>query len=330
MRSQILLRAGAVVASVAVVVGVSGDGSASVRSADPPSVPFNVQARAKGDLGADVLWAHPTTNHGSEVTSFTITASPGGVSTTVPADAERAHVDGLTAGVATSFTVVATSAAGDSKASAASNDVVPAHLPMVPAQVTAEARHDATVAVSWRPGVPDWDPAAEQALVTGYEITATPVNGVGVGDGPRVGAAAPPGATSALVEGVRRGVEYALTIRAVNRVGESGDSAPVQVTVPSTIPGRVPGAVGAMVVGSRPHHRSIVSVWWYVPEDGGASIMRYVVTIKTNRTSVVKRVSGAKHQARLVLGPGKYLFRVAAVNVNGKGRASTRKVLRVP
>ena len=72
---------------------------------------------------ASVAFTAPANNGGTAITSYTATASPGGFTKT--GATSPLVVTGLTAGTSYTFTVIATNAAGNSVASAASNPVTP-------------------------------------------------------------------------------------------------------------------------------------------------------------------------------------------------------------
>jgi hypothetical protein len=92
--------------------------------ASPPSAPRSVQAVA-GDGSAVVTWKAPTSDGGSAVYQYTITASPGGRTASAGLGATSATVDGLQNGTAYRFTVTATNAAGTSAPSSPSAAVTP-------------------------------------------------------------------------------------------------------------------------------------------------------------------------------------------------------------
>jgi len=79
----------------------------------------------KGVQYTTVSYTAPAVNGGSAITSYTVTSSPGGISTTTTSTT-GAIVTGLTNGTAYTFTVTATNAIGTSAASSASNSVTPA------------------------------------------------------------------------------------------------------------------------------------------------------------------------------------------------------------
>lgn len=157
-------------------------------------------------------WAAPNDN-GSPITSYTVVASPGGASATVPAPLTSASVGGLQEGTSYTFTVVATNDVGDSGPSAPSNALTVAQSPSAPTNVTAVAR-DGAAAVSWNASDPNG------ASVT-YTVTASPG-----------GASRSTMATSTVVDGLTNGVEYTFTVQAFNSAGASASSAPSNPVTP--------------------------------------------------------------------------------------------------
>ncbi len=94
----------------------------------PPTAPQLAVATA-GNAAAQVAWSAPASNGGLPITGYTVTALLNGVtnvgSVSVPASQTGVNFTGLTNGSLYSFTVVATNAAGNSPASAPSNQVQP-------------------------------------------------------------------------------------------------------------------------------------------------------------------------------------------------------------
>jgi len=87
-----------------------------------PGAPRSVSATA-GNASAKVSFSAPTSNGGAPITSYTVTASPGGK--TAKGAGSPLTVTGLTNNTAYTFTVKATNSAGTSPASAASKAVTP-------------------------------------------------------------------------------------------------------------------------------------------------------------------------------------------------------------
>ncbi len=88
-----------------------------------PFAPTNVGAIA-GNASATISWTPPSFNGGTGITSYTITASPGGAVASAPGTATSAVVGGLTNGTSYTFTVTALNTVGASQ-SASSNAITP-------------------------------------------------------------------------------------------------------------------------------------------------------------------------------------------------------------
>lgn len=94
---------------------------------EPPVAPTEVTA-TRGNKQATVTWVAPE-GEDSQITGYTVTASPDGTSIPVSAAATSMLMTGLTNGRRYTFTVVAENAAGVSPASEASPVTIPATTP---------------------------------------------------------------------------------------------------------------------------------------------------------------------------------------------------------
>ncbi|HKT51045.1 MAG TPA: fibronectin type III domain-containing protein [Candidatus Angelobacter sp.] len=87
-----------------------------------PGAPTGVVA-SPGNKSATIAWTAPANNGGSPIISYTITATPGGLTVTVPASQTGLNFTGLSTGTTYSFTVHATNSTGNSLESLPSNAV---------------------------------------------------------------------------------------------------------------------------------------------------------------------------------------------------------------
>jgi titin len=206
-----------------VATNIDGDSPPSAASAaisaGAPNAPPGVPTAVPGNGQATVNWTASTTN-GTLVTGYKIIPriSPSGpdLPATVVGDVTSETVTGLANGISYTFTVVATSAFGDSPPSAAST----------PATIPAPAAPDAPTAVTAVPGngqaIVSWTASVTHGTpVTSYTVFA---NGTPVIT-PVIAAADPP-PTSVTATGLTNGDPYTFTVVAHSSAGDSAESAP--------------------------------------------------------------------------------------------------------
>lgn len=279
--------------------GTSNPSTASagiVVPATAPTAPHDVSA-VRGDEQAVVSWAAPASTNGAPVTSYTVTAEPGGSSTTVSAPTTSATMPGLTNGTAYAFAVTATNAAGVSPG-ATSAAVTPAGVPDVPTNVQA-SRGDSSASVTW---------AAAQgngADVTGYTVTASPGGASVTASGSFAGA---------IVPGLTNGTAYTFTVTATNAVGTSASSVPSADVVPAGKPLAVTG-----VELARGDRRLVVS--WTPSQGNGSEVTGYVVTY--NGVRVTLPPTATRTSLNGLRNGTTYRVTVAAVSGAGEGTPSS-------
>ena len=114
-----------VTATNAIGTSVASAASNSVVPATIPDAP-TIGTAVAGNAQATVPFTAPSSNGGSDITSYTATSSPGGITGTISQSGSGdITVTGLTNGTSYTFTVTATNAIGTSVASVASNSVTP-------------------------------------------------------------------------------------------------------------------------------------------------------------------------------------------------------------
>jgi hypothetical protein len=112
-----------------------------------PGVPTFVTADG-GSGSAVISWTAPNANGSATITSYTVTASPGG-ETCVATEGTGCTVTGLTNGSSYTFSVFATNSDGNSAASAPSNSVVPLAVPGAPTGLSATVASPTSATLTW-------------------------------------------------------------------------------------------------------------------------------------------------------------------------------------
>ena len=229
-------------ASAAIIVGV-------------PSQPLNPLAIG-GNQQAVVTFDPPATDNGSAISSFRVTASPGGA--TAVDTTSTITVGSLSTNTAYTFTVAATNEIGTSAESQPTPSIL-LGTPDAPTGVTATAGA-AQASVAFTPG------ADEGSTITEFRVTAIP----GIGGTPvtATGSASPINVT-----GLTNGVVYTFTVRATNSVANSPESAPSAPVTPLDVPG-APTITRATSTGS-----GTALIYFTAPaSNGGSDITNYTVT----------------------------------------------------
>ncbi|SCL71843.1 Fibronectin type III domain-containing protein [Micromonospora chersina] len=266
-----------------------------------PGAPRAVTAAA-GNASARVSWQAAASN-GAEITRYVVEGA--GQRHEVGANQRALEITGLTNGETYTFAVHAVNAKGDGPARR-SNPVTPtAAVPDPPASVTAEARPDGTVLVTW--------PAAngQGNTVTKYAVTASSAGATApAGESPKTELVIPAGQ-------LEYGTQYAFTVIAVSDKGAGSKASPVSNTVvPFTVP-KAPTELRASTVAEQP---GTIAVQWAPAVDNGRPVTKYVVEAagKTTEVTDVQTTIGG-------LGDGQNVtVKVKAVNEAGPGaEAST-------
>ena len=252
-----------------------GNGPESVASTAVTTTPGTATAplfvsASAGSAQASLQWQAPANDGGSAITSYTVTASPGGLTMTVPVNSSNRTITGLTNGTHYTFTVHATNAYGDSPESTPSAAVYVYGGPDAPTAVHAVAGNGRAT-VSWTP--PAFDGGA---AIYEYEVVAMP-------SAVSINVAFP--TTSVVLPGLTNGTAYTVTVTAVNQAGGGTESAPsnaVRVGVPAapTSPHAVSGSTAGLT-GS-------LSVSYVTGAANGSPITRFTATCTSSNGGVLK------------------------------------------
>ena len=284
----------------------SGDGFPSVASSSvTPSTlaqaPTEVVATS-GNARATVSWTAPISNGGAEITSYTVTSSPGAKTCMWTSGPLSCVVTTLTNGTSYTFTVVATNVNGNSTASAASLAVIPSTVPGSPTGVSA-VKGDTQATVSWTAPSSNGGSA-----ITGYTVTSS------VGSKTCTWTSGP---LSCTVTTLTNGTSYTFTVVASNVNGNSTVSSPSTSVTPSTIPG-IPTAVGAVKGDGR------ALITWTAPSsNGGSVITSYTVTSTPESKTCTWTTGSFSCIVNGLTNGSSYTFTVVATNVNGSSSPSS-------
>ena len=207
----------------------TSDASASSVAVTPKTVPgaptLSAATSSTTSPGsATVTVTSPGSNGGDAIISYTVTSSPGGFTCTVLAPNTSCIVEGLTPGVAYTFTAVArNSVPGTSAASVASNSITPVAKPSAPTNVIAAAG-DEEVTVSFTA------PSANGSPITSYKVIALTIDGVPIS--PEKSCTPTGNATSCTITGLDNERPYTFSVTATNAVDTSFASTASAVTTP--------------------------------------------------------------------------------------------------
>jgi hypothetical protein len=183
----------------------------------PPSQPRGVSALA-GSGTATVSWLAPLDTGGAAVTSYTVTAAPGGRTCTT--SALRCSVSGLTNGTAYSFSVRASNSAGFGPAGGTTAKVVPATAPGKVRSLKVVASTRTKVRLVWLA------PTSNGGRpVTAYQVQWRRADASSWGAWTSTGAL-----RAKTLRGLTPRRAYLVRVRAVNTLGPGS---PVRVRIPS-------------------------------------------------------------------------------------------------
>ena len=287
-----------VVATNANGPGPTSTPSGAVTPLGPPSAPTAVSA-VPGNAKAVVSWTAPSSNGGSAITGYTVTASPGGQAVTAGGAATSATVTGLTNGTAYTFTVTAKNARVTGAASTPSAAVTPAAPPVAATGVTAVAGNG-QASVSWVAPASDGG-----SPIIKYTVTSSPGGLI----------ATTSGATNVVVTGLTNGTSYTFKVVAANAVSSGAASAASAAVVPVGSPG-APSNVAAV-----PGNGQAKVSWSKPASNGGSTITAYTVTASPGGQTATTTGGTSATVTGLTNGTA-YTFTVTATNAQGTSGSS--------
>ncbi|MBF0516432.1 MAG: fibronectin type III domain-containing protein [Nitrospirae bacterium] len=223
----------------------TGPASSASNSVTPVAAvlgaPTSVTATA-GNAQATVSFTAPASTGGNTITGYTVTSSPGAITTA--GSASPITVTGLTNGTAYTFTVKANIAIGTGPASSASNSVTPvAAAPGAPTGVTATAGNAQAIVSFTAPA------SNGGSAITGYTVTSSP------------GGITATGTSSPItVTNLTNGTAYTFTVKAINSAGAGAASSASNSVSPSA----ANSALNVAIAGGAYHTAALKSdgtVW---------------------------------------------------------------------
>ncbi len=259
-----------------------------------------------GESSAVVTVVPPSS--GGAVSSYTITAAPGGATCTVISPATSCTIIGLTNGTAYNFTASASNTAGNSSVSGSSNTVIPAGLPGRPLGVSGTGT-GGNATITWNLPEEDGGSAITDYLV---EVSIAGSNSWSTfNDGTST-------SRSAVVTGLTAGQSYEFRITTRNAIGNSLPSftSPIIQTLPTA-----PLSISA-VAGNE-----TATVTWSAPSHSGSeNISGYTVTAfdSTGQSAGTCTTNGATTcDVENLVNGNPYTFKVVATTNVGDSAGSS-------
>jgi titin len=287
----------------------SGEASSSVTEipASVPAAPTALAATSKTATSLTIDWTAPD-DGGRSIVDYVVRWSVDGSSWTILSDgvstATSATISGLTRGVSYQVQVSALNAEG--QGSQGSLSAIPAVVPGVPTGLVVTGKSQTSVSLSWVAPVDNGGRS-----ITDYKVEHSV-------DGSSWSEFAHPASanTSITVTGLTRGVSRQFRVSAVNAEGSGEASSSV-----TEIAASVPAAPTALVATSKT--ATSLTIGWSAPDDGGRSIVDYVVRWSVDGsswTTLSDGVSIATSATISGLTRGvSYQVQVSALNAEGQG-----------
>ena len=243
------------------VVAVNASGGSvptsagSVTPSTAAGAPTSISVVA-GNQQVAVSWSPPVDNGGAPITSYLVTASPGGASCTWLSGPLSCTITGLTNGVAYTLSVVAINQSGAGTSGAPPGSYTPQNTPSAPTGILVT------------PGVTSvlvtWSAPTAGVAVTGYVVTASP--------GGATCTPSPATSLSCSFTNLTPGTTYTFSVVASSAYGMGPASMPSASVLMPVVPGTptnvsLQAGDGSLVVG-----------WTSPSQNGGAPIESYIAT----------------------------------------------------
>jgi len=250
---------------------------------------------------ASVAFTSPTSNGGSAITGYTVTASNGATATGATSPIA---ITGLSLGIPYTFTVTATNAAGTSVASAPSTSITLRGSPSAPTAPSASVANGG-VALVWAA------PSANGGTISDYTIQYSSNSGSSWTT--YVDEVSP--ITASTVRGLTNGTSYIFRVAAISEQGTGSFSLASASATPASLP-EAPGKPAGSSDGTS------ITISWADAVNNGSTITNYIISHSSDSgntwTTVARSASTATSATVSSLTAGlTYIFRVMAVNALG-------------
>jgi hypothetical protein len=274
--------------------------SITVTPFDVPGAPTNI-GLISGYRFVTLSWSAPISDGGSDITGYTITWSTGSDSTPKDDKLTEITITGLTNGTAYTFTIVAINEAGSSSGTT-SSAISPGSVPSAPT-ITSITRGNNTASVYFSAPEDDGGNA-----ITNYLYS---INGNVVAEYTLTSDTESP----IIIGGLANGTSYTVYLKAVNAIGNSVASEPVDMNA-VTVP-------GAPTISTATVADSSTEVSFTAPtSNGGNAITDYLYSINGGDYIDAEETTSPITITDLSNGTV-YTIRIKAKNEIGEGTAST-------
>lgn len=285
-------------------------------AAGVPSAP-TISSIAPSAQAAVITFTAPATDGGAPITNYEYSTDNATWTAFDPAvTASPATISGLTDGTTYAVRIRAVNAAGGGAASAAVSVTPAASAPNAPVISSATAGAGSAVIAFTAPTSTGGSP------ITNYKYRVD--NTYSTSDTPTWVAVSPAATTSPItITGLTNGVRYAISIRAVNAVGDGAESTTVLVTPQAAVPA-APNLTGILAGDAK------ITLAWVGPTSS-SSITNYEYSLDggtwvafSPAVTTAPAQQGTAEITGLTNG-APYSVRIRAVNASGAGAASNAR-----